>query len=84
MAFTMEQLSAMATTGAADGNTLYYYSNSAADDPLAAGYFNAATQQLRQGDLILDGATGRTLRVSSVTGAAVVTVTTPVAGGGGG
>lgn len=75
MAFIKKDLSAMATTGAANGNTLWYYRNQDGDTLSASNYFNDAGSMMRVGDLVLNGASGGIARVSNVSPEGVVTVT---------
>lgn len=54
MAFEIDELSLMAYTGANGGHHLYWYSNTAEDDALGAGFFNPAADQMNVGDVIFD------------------------------
>lgn len=83
MAFVVGELSLMASTGAGTGNGFYFYANSAGDTVTASGYFNAAVDMLRQGDLIYDVAGHAFVAVTSASGATPV-VTGAVGGGGAG
>ena len=67
--------------GSGDSNLFKYQSTDAIGTIVASGYFNSATNDLKQFDtIIVTGATGGTatvdvITVSSATGAATVTTT---------
>lgn len=55
MAFTSDEMSLMAYTGAASGgHHLYWYTNSASDDITAANFFDDHADNLSEGDVIYD------------------------------
>lgn len=83
MAFVVGELSLMANTGAGTGNGFYFYANTAGDTVTASGFFDAAADMLRQGDLIYDVDGQAFVAVTSESGATPVT-TGAVGGGGGG
>lgn len=83
MAFTRNELSQMAYTGAAGtANHLWFYANSADDDIDGVGFLNAANEDLRPGDLVIDGG-GRKVRfVDTITNGVVALADADVAAAG--
>jgi hypothetical protein len=73
MAFTRNELSLMAYTGATvQPNHLYWYSNSAGDAVTGSGFFNPVADQLKPEDLIYDVEEAWFYRVVSITEGVVV------------
>ncbi|TVR99833.1 MAG: hypothetical protein EA406_02200 [Rhodospirillales bacterium] len=80
MAFNQKELGLLGYTGSAPNlsNHLYFYANTEEDTVTTAGFFNAATAQMRVGDFIFIGDTGQIVHVSAInatTGAVTVQVT---------
>lgn len=71
MAFAQNELSLLAYTGASGSFSQYAYANSETDNVAAAGFFNAAADELTVGDTIYVVNTGITYRVASITAGVV-------------
>ncbi len=75
MAFTASEMRLMAYSGSDGGHHLYFYTNSADDNPAGAGFFTPFAAHLRVGDLIFVVDPGQFYRVSAIaaeTGAVTV------------
>jgi len=79
MAFNRLELSAMNYTGAGNGNTFWFYSNSDSDTVTANGYFNDAAEELSVGDLVFDVDGAGFVAVSAIAAGVVTVAVVPAA-----